>query len=59
MEAFTVGVSPSEAEVVGASDDDSSDAEVVELELFDSQLAEPSASGFSSSKIFCCSLDRL
>ena len=57
----SVGASPSEAEVDTGevSDDDSSEAEVVELVLFDSQLWEPSASGFSSSKIFCCSWDRL
>jgi hypothetical protein len=56
-----VAASPSEAEVEieDASDDDSSEAEVVELVLFDSQLREPSVSGFSSSKIFCCSWDRL
>ena len=57
----SVGASPSEAEVDvrEASDDDSSEAEVVELVLFDSQLWEASASGFSSSKVFCCSCHRL
>ena len=60
----SVGASPSEAEVSqdtgDASDDDSSEVDVVELVLFDSQLlVELSTSGFSSSNIFCCAWDRL
>ena len=56
-----VGASPSEADVDAAevSDGENSEAEVVELVLFDSQLWEASPSGFSSSKVFCCSCHRL
>jgi hypothetical protein len=54
-----VGASPSEADIADVSDDESSEAEVVILVLLNSQLWKWSASGFSSSKIFCSALDKL